>query len=77
MDEDECMARIAAGVIEHFDIGLSETVAELDRALRSHAYLIRQIGAVRPDLYDRLKDLAQKRRAFLSQKDTRHGQNHR
>lgn len=71
-DEDERMALIAAGVVEHFDIGLAETVPDLDRALRSHAYLIRQIGTIRPDLYDHLKDLAQKRRTLIS-KDTSRG----
>lgn len=72
MTEDERLALIAAGVVEHFDIGLSETVADLDRALRKHAYLIRRIGEIRPDLYDRLKTLAQKRRSSLTT-EPRHG----
>ncbi|MBR9970835.1 hypothetical protein [Magnetospirillum sulfuroxidans] len=72
MDDDDRLARIAAAIVEHFDIRAAQTVAELDDGLRFHNYLIRQIGTVRPDLYDRLKDLAQSRRSALS-KDSNHG----
>jgi len=71
-DEDSRIAEIAAGVVEHFDIRPARTLDELNDALRGHNYLIRQIGAVRPDLYERLAILAQKRRAALI-KDLDHG----
>lgn len=72
MDDDDQIARVAAAIVEHFDIRAAKTLEDLDAGLRFHNHLIRRIEIVRPDLYDRLKDLAQTRRSALS-KDRNHG----
>lgn len=72
MTDDERMAQLVAAIIAAFHIGMAASPADLDEAMRSVNYLIRQIREVRPDLYDHLKARAQARRAVFD-KDARHG----